>query len=52
MTLLAPEIVEMIVDGRQPSELTLSKLMKVFPVKWKAQTKLFGTRIEIAPKQV
>ena len=42
MTLLAPEIVEMIVDGRQPAELTMAKLMKPFPVEWKGQMRLFG----------
>ena len=42
MRLLAPEIVEMIVDGRQPAELTLAKLMKPFPVEWKKQVSLFG----------
>jgi len=42
MTLLAPEIIEMIVDGRQPMELTLAKLTKPFPVDWKQQVMLFG----------
>ena len=43
LTLLAPDIVEMIVDGRQPAEITLAKLMKQFPVDWKSQTQLFGS---------
>ena len=42
LTLLAPEIVEMLVDGRQPVDLTLVKLMKPFPVDWKEQMRLFG----------
>jgi hypothetical protein len=42
LTLLAPEIVEKIVDGRQPAELTLGKLSKPFPVRWKDQALLFG----------
>ena len=42
MTLLAPEVVEKIVDGRQPTELTLAKLMTPFPVEWKGQIELFG----------
>jgi hypothetical protein len=43
MTLLAPEIVEMIVEGRQPAELTLAKLTKLFPLEWKKQIQMFGT---------
>ena len=42
MTLLAPEIIEMIIDGRQPMELTLAKLTKPFPVDWKQQMMMFG----------
>jgi hypothetical protein len=42
MTLLAPEIVEMIIDGRQPPNLTMAKLMKPFPVEWKDQSRLLG----------
>ena len=42
MTLLAPEIVEMIVDGSQPAELTLAKLTKPFPVEWSKQMEQFG----------
>jgi hypothetical protein len=30
LTLLAPEIVEAILDGRQPAEMTLEVLMKPF----------------------
>ena len=37
LTLLAPEIVEAIVDGRQPEEVTLPGLMKGFPVEWEGQ---------------
>jgi len=42
LTLLAPEIIEMILDGRQPAELTMAKLMKSFPVEWEAQRRLLG----------
>ena len=42
LTLLAPEIIEMIVDGLQPTELTLAKLMKPFPVGWNEQVHLLG----------
>ena len=37
LTLLAPEIVEAILDGRQPAEMTLAVLMKPFPVGWEEQ---------------
>ena len=38
LTLLAPEIVEAILDGRQPAEMTLAVLMQPFPVGWREQT--------------
>ena len=34
---MAPEIVEAIMDGRQPEEVTLPGLMKGFPVEWEGQ---------------
>ena len=37
LTLLAPEIVEAIMDGRQVEWATLPALMKGFPVKWEGQ---------------
>ena len=37
MTLLAPNIVEAILDGRQPTKVTLAVLMRPFPVAWKEQ---------------
>ena len=37
LTLLAPDIVEAILDGRQPAEMTLAALMRPFPVGWAAQ---------------
>ncbi|WP_245430793.1 hypothetical protein [Rhodoplanes roseus] len=41
LTLLAPEIVETILNGRQSSELQLETLMKRFPVEWRAQREAF-----------
>jgi hypothetical protein len=38
LTLLAPEIVEAILDGRQPVEMTLAGLMRRFPVSWGEQS--------------
>jgi hypothetical protein len=37
LTLLAPEIVEAILDGRQGREVTLARVLEPFPVDWKAQ---------------
>ena len=37
LTLLAPEIVEAILDGRQAPEVTLRVLLKGFPVEWDRQ---------------
>ena len=36
LTLLAPDIVEAILDGRQPAEMTLAVLMRPFAVEWAA----------------
>jgi hypothetical protein len=37
LTLLAPEIVEAILDGRQPVELQLDDLLEGFPLEWEVQ---------------
>jgi len=37
LTLLAPDIVEAILDGKQGPEVTLANLMEPFPLDWKAQ---------------
>ena len=37
LTLLAPDIVEAILDGRQPANLQLADLLKGFPVEWERQ---------------
>ena len=37
LTLLAPDIVEAILGGRQPAGLQLDSLMKRFPVEWQKQ---------------
>lgn len=37
LTLLAPAIVETILDGRQEPHVTLDALMKPFPVEWEKQ---------------
>jgi hypothetical protein len=38
LTLLAPDIVEAILDGRQQSEVTLGALLEPFPMEWDKQT--------------
>ena len=40
LVLLAPDIVEAILDGRQPAQLTVKDLLQAFPVQWKAQREL------------
>src|ERR1700710_2220851 len=37
LTLLAPDIVEAILDGRQPTDLGLPTLLKPFPAEWDRQ---------------
>jgi hypothetical protein len=37
LTLLAPDIVEAILDGKQGPEVTLARVMEPFPVEWKDQ---------------
>ena len=37
LTLLAPDIVEAIMDGRQPAELGVHVLREGFPVEWGEQ---------------
>jgi hypothetical protein len=37
LTLLSPEIVEAILDGRQPAGLQLGDLLRLFPVDWREQ---------------
>ena len=44
LTLLAPDIIEAILDGRQPEELGLPALLEPFPVEWDQQrANWFGT---------
>ncbi len=37
LTLLAPEIVEAILDGQQPEEMRLEDLLNAFPLEWEEQ---------------
>ncbi len=42
LTLLAPDIVEAILDGRQRPEVTLTRLMEPFPTAWNEQRQRFS----------
>jgi hypothetical protein len=37
LTLLAPDIVQAILDGRQGPELTLARVLEPFPLEWQTQ---------------
>ncbi|MFC3086260.1 hypothetical protein [Tabrizicola soli] len=43
LTLLAPDIVEAILDGRQRPEVSLARVLEPFPVEWMSQ----GAAIEL-----
>jgi hypothetical protein len=43
IALLAPDIVDAILDGRQPAHLTLKDLMGPFPLAWKDQKTIFDS---------
>ena len=42
LTLLAPDIVEAILDGRQGPEVTLARVLEPFPLSWSAQKNTFA----------
>ena len=44
LTLLAPDIVEAILDGRQRPEVTLTRLLEPVPVEWSQQPSSLLTR--------
>ena len=44
LTLLAPDIVEAILDGKQGAEVTLGRLLEGFPVEWPKQPSSLLTR--------
>ena len=41
LTLLAPDIVEAILDGKQGPEVTLARVLEPFPMEWTRQVALF-----------
>ena len=42
LTLLAPDIVEAILEGKQSSDVTLKWLMEPFPLEWRSQMALLS----------
>ena len=44
LTLLAPAIVGAVLDGRQPTDLSLAELMRPFPIGWQEQQSAFFSR--------
>jgi hypothetical protein len=42
LTLLAPDIIQAIIDGREPSGLSLGLLTKQLPLEWEEQRKVLG----------
>ena len=42
LTLLAPDIEEAILDGRQPKALQLEELVRALPTDWAEQRQIFG----------
>lgn len=44
LSLLAPDIVEAILDGRQGPEVTMAVLQRPFPVEWEGQRSRFAAR--------
>ena len=40
LTLLAPDLVEMILDGREPSGLSLRQLNRIMPLQWDEQRRV------------
>jgi len=42
LTLLAPNVVEAILDGWQPAGMALPELIEPFPLEWSAQRGAFG----------
>jgi len=42
LTLLAPDIIDAILDGRVPKGVSLATFMEAFPMEWEQQRKQFG----------
>jgi hypothetical protein len=44
LTLLAPDLVEAILDGKQGPEVTLARLLEPFPARWRVQSDVLYSR--------
>jgi len=42
LTMLAPDIIEAVLDGTQPRTLTLQNIVRGFPISWTEQRALYG----------
>jgi len=42
LTLLAPDIIEAVLNGKKPRTLTLQNVVRGFPISWQEQRKVFG----------
>ena len=49
LTLLAPDIVEAILDGKQGPEVTLARVLEPFPAEWEKQHDAVGTPTSRVP---
>ena len=47
LTLLAPDIVEAILDGKQGPEVTLAQVLEPFPARWNEQHQQFSTSHDV-----
>ncbi len=47
---LAPDLVEAVLQGRQPTPLTLRQIMKRLPCDWSEQRRMFGLAPGIPPR--
>ena len=49
LTLLAPDVVEAMLDGRQPADMTLPRLLAPFPAGWAEQRAMSGASARPEP---
>jgi hypothetical protein len=48
LNLLAPDVVELILAGRQPPQITLPAMMQSFPAEWSGQRRVFQIGVAIS----
>lgn len=52
LTLLAPDIIEAILNGRQEAEVALAQLLEPFPIIWQHQAPYFLCRGKTASREI